>query len=54
MGARLSLPVLLHAKTRIEKTLGFLKETSIATKKWHLARQEEEQKEVDSEDKLAA
>ena len=54
LGTRLGLPVLLHTKTGIEKTLGFLKETSIATRKRHLARQEEEQEEVDGEDELAA
>jgi ribonuclease HI len=55
LGTRLSLPILLHTKTGIEKTLGFLKETSIATRRWHLARQEEEvEEEVDDEDELAA
>ena len=52
-GTRLSLPVLLHTKTGIEKTLGFLKETSIVTRKWHLARREEEERE-DDQDELAA
>ena len=35
---RLSLPLLLHTKIGIEKTLGFLKATGIATRKWHLGR----------------
>jgi hypothetical protein len=34
-------------KTRIEKTLGFLRKTSTATKKWHLGRREEEVREED-------
>ena len=54
-GTRLSLPVLLHTKAGIEKTLDFLKETSIATRKWHLARQEEEEAvKEDDLDELAA
>ena len=32
-GVRLSLPLLLHTKIGIEKTLDFLKETSIATRR---------------------
>ena len=40
---RLSLPMLLHTKLGIEKTLGFLKETRMATRRWHLERGEEEE-----------
>ena len=39
-GTRLNLQVLLHTKIGIEKTLAFLKETRIATRKWHLERKE--------------
>jgi ribonuclease HI len=41
-GTRLSLRILLHTKTGIEKTLIFLKETGIMSRKWHLERKEEE------------
>ena len=41
-GTRLSLKILLHTKTGIEKTLIFLKETGIVTRKWHLERKQEE------------
>jgi hypothetical protein len=41
-GTRLSLKILLHTKTGIEKTLIFLKETGIVTRKWHLERRQEE------------
>jgi len=40
-GTRLSLGLLLHTKTGIEKTLGFLKKTGIVTRRWHLARKED-------------
>jgi hypothetical protein len=40
---RLSLPLLLHTKIRIEKTLTFLKTTRIVTRKWHLERKREEE-----------
>ena len=40
---RLNLKLLLHTKTGIEKTLGFLKETGIATRSWHLQRKEQEE-----------
>ena len=33
---------LMHTKTGIETTLDFLKETRIATRKWHLERRLEE------------
>jgi hypothetical protein len=44
-GIRLSLPLLLHTKIGIEKTLVFLKATGIATRKWHLERSREEEEE---------
>ena len=44
-GVSLKLPLLLHTKLGIEKTLGFLKETRIATRSWHLERRREEQEE---------
>ena len=58
-GTRLSLQLLLHTKTGIEKTLGFLKDTRIATRKWHLTRKQEEEAELagleeDDLDELAA
>jgi hypothetical protein len=54
-GTRLSLILLLHTKTGIEKTLGFLKKTRIVTRKWHLARREElEELGEDFWDELAA
>ena len=39
---KLSLTALLYTKTGIETTLEFLKETRIATRKWHLERRLEE------------
>ena len=39
---KLSLTTMLHTKTGIETTLEFLKETRIATRKWHLERRLEE------------
>jgi hypothetical protein len=41
-GLRLSLRLLLHTKIGIEKTLGFLKETRLCTRKWHFERGQEE------------
>lgn len=41
-GLRLSLKLLMHTKTGIEKTLSFLKETRLCTRKWHLERRQEE------------
>jgi len=38
---RLSLPLLLHTKIGIKKTLVFLKAIGIATRKWHLERSRE-------------
>ena len=42
-GARLSLPLLLHTKIGIEKTLVFLKETSICTRRRYIQRRLEEE-----------
>ena len=44
---RLSLPMLLHTKLGIKKTLEFLRETRIATRRWHLERGEEKEEEVE-------
>ena len=53
--ARLDLIVLLHTKLGIKKTIGFLKETGIATRRWHLARvQDDELSEEEREDELAS
>ena len=41
-GSRLCLQLLLHTKIGIEKTLRFLKDTGIVTRKWHLRRRLEE------------
>ena len=41
--ARLKLLLLLHMKLGIEKTLGFLKETRMATRSWHLERRRKEE-----------
>jgi hypothetical protein len=43
---RLSLAILLNTKIGIEKTIGFLKETRVATRRWHLERVEEEEEVV--------
>jgi hypothetical protein len=40
-GVRLSLRLLMHTKIGIEKTLGFLKQTRLCSKKWHLEREQE-------------
>jgi hypothetical protein len=46
----LTLPLLLHTTTGIQSVLGFLKETSIATRRWHLRRAElEELEELEQE-----
>lgn len=42
-GIRLSLSTLLHTKIGIEGTLRFLRETRIATRRWHLERRGEEE-----------
>jgi hypothetical protein len=41
-GARLSLKLLMYTKIGIEKTLNFLKETRLCTRKWHLERRQED------------
>lgn len=41
----LSLPLLLQTSTGIKATLEFIKETGVATRKWHLARKLEEEEE---------
>ena len=33
----------MHTKIRIKKTLSFLKETRLCTRKWHLERKQEEE-----------
>ena len=50
---RLSPRVLLHTKAGIEKTIDFLNETSICTRKWHLTRTELEEEEDNDEDELS-
>jgi len=40
----LSLPLLLHTNAEIERIFDFIKETSICTRKWHLARRLEEKR----------
>ena len=53
-GARLSLPLLIYTKIGIEKTLNFLKNTGLCTRKWHLERsvelEQEEEEEEEEED----
>ena len=46
---RLTLPLLLHSKQGIEKTLNFLERTRIGTRKWHLGQLEEEHEEEEGE-----
>jgi ribonuclease HI len=41
LGYKPSLPILLNTSLGIEKTLEFLKTTRIATRRWHLEREEE-------------
>ena len=48
-GARLSLPLLMHTKIGIEKTLDFLKNTRLCTRKWHLERSQEAEQEEEEE-----
>ena len=48
-GNRLSLKLLLHTKSGIEKTLRFLKETGIVTRKWHLERRQDEEEDEEGE-----
>ena len=45
-GLRLSLKLLMYTKIGIGKTLSFLKETRLYTRKWHLERGQEEAEEV--------
>jgi hypothetical protein len=40
---RLSPPIILQPRLGIEKTLRFLRETRIATRRWHLERTSEEE-----------
>jgi hypothetical protein len=49
LGCRASLRVLLHTKTGVEKTLEFLKNTKVATRKRLLQRQEREEREREEE-----
>ena len=49
-GIKLSLSTLLHTKIGIETTLGFLRETRIATRRWRLERQTEEEEETEVEE----
>ncbi len=42
---RLSLRLLMHTKIGIEKTLDFLRDTRICTRRWHLEQWQEEQAE---------
>ena len=49
-GARHSLQLLMHTKIGIEKTLEFLKNTRLCTRKWHLERSQEEEQEEDEEE----
>ena len=42
---RPSLRLLMHTKIGIEKTLDFLRDTRICTRRWHLERWQEEQAE---------
>jgi hypothetical protein len=46
-GNQLTLPLLLHTKIGIEKTLAFLKETSVCTRQYHLNRLEREREELE-------
>jgi hypothetical protein len=48
-GVRLSLPLLMHTKIGIEKTLEFLKNTRLSTRKWHLERRQEIEQEEEEE-----
>ena len=48
-GARLSLPLLMYTKIGIEKTLNFLKNTGLCTRKWHLERSVEPEQEEEED-----
>jgi ribonuclease HI len=45
LGSRASLKVLLHTKLGVERTLEFLKETKVATRKWLQERKDKEERE---------
>jgi hypothetical protein len=51
-GPRLSLPLLMHTKIGIEKTLEFLKNTRLCTRKWYLERSQETEQEEEEEEEL--
>jgi hypothetical protein len=51
--ARLSLPLFMHTKIGIEKTLNFLKNTGLCTRKWHLKRSQETEQEEKEEKEQA-
>jgi hypothetical protein len=42
----------MHTKIGIEKTLDFVKDTRICTRKWHLERRQEEQAEQEEQEEL--
>ena len=48
----LTLPLLLHTKVGISNLLGFLKETSIVTRKWHIQREELLELEEEEEEEV--
>ncbi len=43
------MPLLLHTKIGIDKALAFIATTGIATRKWHLSRNEIEEEEEERE-----
>jgi ribonuclease HI len=52
-GNKLSLQLLLHTKIGIEETLNFIKNTGLATRKWHLERVEREREREEEEERRA-
>ena len=50
--ALLSLKLLLHTKLGIEKTLGYIEATGIATRKWHLERSKASKEEEEEEERV--
>jgi hypothetical protein len=50
LGCRASLKVLLHTKLGVERTLEFLKETRVATRKWLQERKDKEERERGEEE----
>ena len=52
-GNKLSLQLLLHTKIGIEETLNFIKNTGLATRKWHLERVEREREREEEEERGA-